>query len=147
MSAHINNLLENPNSIKLILEVQKAIHLNFTEELLEDMTPVQLDKHLFERTNLAMEELFEANCELKHRKPHRVTCDGVAVDANKAVTDLNKYKSELMDAFQIITSILGGLGMTEEEFYTLWRTHVDKVKNLSIGTKYSQSEIMFDYKL
>jgi hypothetical protein len=29
----------------------------------------------------------------------------------------------------------------------LWRTHVDKVKNLSIGAKYLQSEIMFDDKL
>lgn len=133
----INTLLERPNSLDLVLAVQKIIHTNFTVGKIEDMTHIELDKHLFERVNLGIEELVEANRELKHRKPHRVTVEGETVNANEAKTDMLAFKKELIDATQIITSVMSAIGMNSEEFFSLWRGNVEKIKHLSVEKKYA----------
>lgn len=128
-------------SFEKVLVVQAIIHDNFSEQPIHTLNPIQLDKHLFERVNLAIEELVEANRELKHRKPHRVTIEGKVIDANKALTDIKKFKSELIDATQIIFSILGALGVSENEFMTEWEEKVNEIKHLTADDKYETKSL------
>ena len=128
-------------SFEKVLAVQSIIHDNFSEQPIHTLNPIQLDKHLFERVNLAIEELVEANRELKHRKPHRVTVEGKTVNANKALSDIKKFKSELVDATQIIFSILGALKVSEEEFMTEWEEKVNKIKHLTAENKYETKSL------
>ena len=128
-------------SFEKVLAVQAIIHDNFSEQPIHTLDPIQLDKHLFERVNLAIEELVEANRELKHRKPHRVTVEGKTVNANKALSDIKKFKSELVDATQIIFSILGALKVSEEEFITVWEEHVNEIKHLTAENKYETKSL------
>ena len=135
---NIDRIISNNKltSFEKVLAVQAIIHDNFSEQPIHTLDPIQLDKHLFERVNLAIEELVEANRELKHRKPHRVTVEGKTVNANKALSDINKFKSELIDATQIIFSILGALKVSEEEFMTEWEEKVNEIKHLTAENKY-----------
>jgi len=134
----ISKILENNelSNLSKIIQVQTIIHTNFSEVNIDELNHIELDKHLFERVNLAMEELFEGNLELKHRKPHRVTYNNAVENASEAISDITAFKKELIDATQIIFSILGALGMDEDEFMASWEQKVNKIKHLTAGSKY-----------
>ena len=132
---------ETISNLSKIIKVQTIIHSNFSEVDINTLDHIELDKHLFERVNLAMEELFEGNLELKHRKPHRVTYNSEYVDANTAVSDIEAFKKELIDCSQIIFSILGALGMTEDEFMAKWEQKVNKIKHLTASSKYETKSL------